>query len=562
MKWKKVWSLICTVGLPWGIVTAGSGIYLKHWHIVNHPRQHKVKLESIEDVKAILLCSVCVMGWILFKNLQHKRSGKDVGLCTWIGKVKEVPPDISPELKKAQYPDVEPEYLSKVPDQLPLGKQAGMYVQFDLSQYLSFLIFGSPGAGKSTLILTMLVYQLHRKLKEGETRPALFVFDFKNGELYRKSCFPGQKNVKFISLEGRTDWGWDPYYRLHDNPTDDDIIRELTLIANVLIENSNEKNTFFTDSAKVILIFVGLADFRMGRSFLQTIDHITSGDIKTMLEQVMDMTENRPDLTKVRDAISEYVGKDDNEALNNIKMTVKQKTSVFLVEDIRWAIEFSEKKASPYDLEEGTSLFFYPGDVDVTDTMMKIIAKQLEYHCRHRDFLNLKGEGELNQIVVVADECYTIGGLVDWTKWCSVARGFHTNIIMIWQSYSQIKELKNENYAESLMDDVDGTCILAVNSAKNCSEFLDFAGEYFEEKRSYNEGGTNSGSYSRSYERRMVLTKKDFLQLKKKKECILFMDGGYYKVQSEPARIYKNKELYTISQKCLAAHQAALRKDR
>ncbi len=556
MKWKKVWSLLCTVGLPWGIITAGTGVYIKYWYIINHPREHKVKLESFDDIKEILLYAAVLMIWILFKNLQHKSSGRKIGLITWLGKVKEVPPDISSEKHKAQHKKVPLEMLSKVPDQFPIAKQGDMYVQFDLSRYLSYLIYGSPGSGKSCAILCKLIYSFHCDHRREHT---FFVFDFKEGELYKKSCFPYQKNVRFISLESRTDFGWNVYYRLNGNSTDDDIIRELTLIADVLIESSNEKNIYFTESAKNILIFCGLYCYRcLGLSFIRTIDFITQGSVKKMLKQVMDGTENRPEMIKVRDVIGEYVDKDANESIENIFANLKVKTRCFRVESIRWNLEYNPRKCSPYDLEDGVSLFFYPGDTEVTKFVMQIIAKQLMYHCMHRDFMGK----DLRQLVLIADECFTIDSsgstgstpLIDWGLLCSKARGFKVNVLMVWQSYSQIKQLHGSDYAESLMDDISGVVVYATNSESNAKVYSSFFSEYQEEKRSYTVGGTGDGTYSRSYDLKATITPHEILKLRSRGQCLFMSEGDSYIADAEGARYYRNPRLLEISEKCLSAH--------
>ncbi len=555
-KWTP-WSFLCFTGLPWFVIFTMAGIYIKKWYCSNYTK-HPFRITGIADIKDILLYVALAWICIFARNCMWIGSSRRIGLFTWLDKWKPEPLDESARKKKAQWPDIPEDYQSPVPDQLPLGKQGKLFVQFNINSCLSILIFGSPGAGKTTLLLTMIIYQLYRVTKTGEPPPSLFVFDFKEGELYRKSCKPGDERVRFVSLAGRKYWGWDPYYRLSKDSTDDDVIRELTLIANVIIDGSNEKNAFFTDSAKVILIFVGLYDFRRGRSFLQTIDHITGGEVKAMLQKVMDGCEGKPEFKKVQDAIAEFVAIDDsNEALNNIKMTLKQKTSVFKVEDVRWALEYNPRKASPMDLEAGKSIFFYPGDTDVTDVVLKIIAKQLEYHCRHRDFMNLQGGGELRRIITVADECYTIGNVVDFAAWASVARAFRNTLIMIWQSYSQIKETYNQNIAESLMDDVAGVAVISVNSPVNADQFVSFAGEYLEEKKSYNDGGKNEGSYSRSYETKSILTKTDFLSLRREKEAIILADGYYFRVKSEPARYYMIPDLKKISDECLDAQRQA-----
>lgn len=552
---RSLWEWLCITGVPQVIVVSVVvAVFLDK--VCMQLYGHELYIEE-EDLGKIALLVGMIWLFVCLKNLLWIQSDKPIGLFTWTEKYRYEPPEESVRRKKAQHPQVSEEYLSDVPDQMPLGVIGGQYLQFDLSSCLALLLFGSPGAGKTTLLSTMILNKLHKK-KAGEQTPALFVFDFKEGEMYRKSCMPDDERARFVSLEGREDWGWDPYYRLDKDSTDDDVIRELTLIANVLIESSNEKNAFFTETARTWIIFIGLYDFRRGRSFLQTIDHITGGDTKTMLQNVYDHVKDNPEFKKVKDALAEYVVIDDsNEALQNIKMTLKQKMSVFKVDDVRWALEYNPKKASPLDLEEGKSIFFYPGDTDVTDVVLKIIAKQLEYHCRHRDFMNLSGGGELRQIIAVCDECYSIGSVVDFAGWASVARAFRTSLIMIWQSYSQIKETFNESIAESLMDDVAGIAVLAVSSPKNAEQFVDFAGEYLEEKRTVNSGGKSDGTYSQSYEYKAVLTKKDFLQLRKNKEVIVLMDGEYARAKSEPARYYMIPELKEISDRCVDAHRRA-----
>lgn len=550
------WEWLCIFGVPQTLTAVGIGIYTKvEW--CRKVENKAFDITGIYDLKIILMIAGFFWLCVVLRNTMWLKSKRKIGFLTFVDKYEYEPPepDDSPRKKRAQYPEVDNEYLSDVPDQMPLGKVGGKYLQFDLKKCLSLLIFGSPGAGKTTLILTML-QNMRYKIPPSRKKPALFVFDFKEGEMYHKSCMPDDESATFVSLEGRDAWGWNIYYRLSENSTDDDVIRELKLIADVLIDSGNEKNAFFTETAKTWIIFIGLYDFRQGKSFIETMDHITGGDSKTMLRDVYDQVKDQPTYKKVKDALAEYVVIDDtNEALQDIRMTLKQKTSVFKVDDIRWALEYNPKKASPYDLEEGKSVFFYPGDTDVTVVVLKIIARQLEYHCCHRDYLRMSGKGGLRRIIAVCDECFSIGNVVDFAKWTSVARAYRTSLIMIWQSYSQIKSTFDSDYAESLMDDVAGIAILAVNSPSNAEQFVNFAGEYIEEKRSVNQGGKSDGSSSKSFEYRPVLTKKDFLQLKKNKQVIVFMDGNYFKCSSEPARYYAIPDLKKISNQCLKAHR-------
>ena len=558
---RSIWSILCMTGLPWIPLFIIGGTLFDRWYVSNKSRGRPPEIQCLLDIDSRIVWISCFLWFIvLARNFLFLMStNKKIDLLTWLDKWKYEPPspDDSVRLREAQYPKASEEYLYDEPSQLPLAVQDGKYIQFDLRSNLAVLIFGAPNCGKSTLLRTMLLYHFHIKEYEDEPMPSFFVFDYKNRELYLNSVMPDDDRARCVSLEGRNDWGWDLYYRLTPDSSDDDVIRELTLIANILIDGSNERNSFFTDSAKIILIFVGFFDVRRNKSFLQTIDHICEGDTKTMLKEVFDMCDSRPDMKKVRDAIAEYVVTDDNnEALQNIRMTLKQKLSVFKVEDVRWALEHNPRKASPKDLEDGISIFFYPGDTAVTDIVLKIIAKQLEYHCRHRDFLDMEGKGELRRIITVADECYSIGSVVDFAAWASVARAYKNSLIMVWQSYSQIRKSFDPDVAESLIDSVAGIVVLGVNSSKNAKdEFVDFTGDFLENSRSYNNGGHNDGSFSESYTYRPILSAKDFLQLRKRKEAIILMDGEYVRAQTEPARYYKIPKLKRISEECLEAHK-------
>ena len=565
-KWT-LWSAMCFSGIPWIPIFIVGGVYLQRWYISNYGRGSPPEIHSLSDIdNKIIWLSILLWFIVLSRNFLFLMStNRKIDLLTWLDKWKYEPPspDNSARLRQAQYPRASSEYLSYEPDQLPLAVQDGKFIQFDLRTNLAVLIFGAPNCGKSTLLLSMLIYHFHVKEYADEPMPSFFVFDYKNRELYFKSITPGDERVRCVSLEGRSDWGWNFLYRLSYESSDDDIIRELTLIADVVIESSNERNAFFTDSGKTILVFVGLyivkRQISTGRelSFLAIVDRICGTDTKTLLKEVYDGCGNKPEYKKTKDAIAEFVATDDsNEALSNIKMTLKQKMSVFKVEDVRWAIEHNPRKASPYDLEAGKSIFFYPGDTAVTDIALKIIAKQLEYHCRHRDYMDLEGKGELRRIITVADECYSIGSVVDFAAWASVARAYKNSLIMIWQSYSQIKKSFDPDVAEALIDSVAGIVVLGVNSSKNAKdEFVDFTGDFLENSRSYNSGGSNDGSFSESYTYRPVLTAKDFLQLRKKREAIILMDGDYVRAKTEPARYYMIPKLKRISEDCLEAHR-------
>ncbi len=578
--WKKIWSLLCSIGLPWGIITGITGILIKYQYIIDNPRS-KVKLESFEDIRFILILAGFAMAFAFIKNLQHFGTDERIGMFTCFKKYKEIPPIESPELKKAQDPDIPEEYLADKPEPFTIGVKgkgkSRKYVRIRMYECLSTLIFGSPGAGKSTLLITLILIMLARCNRADvpdNQRPAMFIYDYKP-ELYYRTCKPDQKRVKFLTLKGRDGVGWDVFYKLHwleahgKEVTDDDIIEELTLIANVIItdnkgEGGSESNAyFFYENARTIFIFSGFALYRMKFSFIKIIDYLYDGNLQEKLIQLVEKCKSRPDLKKTVDALTEFTECEDNDMLRSVRATLRTRMRWAKINDLRYALEYSKEKVSPITLEDHISIFFYPGKVKTTSVVLKLISKQLEDHLSNRDFLNLDEEDEedeekeLHQVVVCMDEMSKLAGVIDLGNWLSVARGFRTVLIPIYQSIGQVIKNYGSDTAEEILDCVSNTVILAVNSAKNAERFVDFAGEYMEESKSVTVGGSNDGQYNQTYSRRNILTKQTFLSLKKDKKAIMLADGRFFFVETEPARYYMIPALDEYSKKCIAAHREA-----
>lgn len=581
--WNKIWSLLCAIGLPWGILTFIVGTTIKFWWMIEHPRS-RIHLRTLEDFKMILIFSVAAMALVFIKTLEHFGTGEEIKMLTWIHKPKDIPPIESPELKKAQDPDIPEEYLADKPEPFTIGVKgkgkSRKYVRIRMDECLSTLIFGSPGAGKSTLLITLILIMLarcnNRALQE-DLRPALFIYDYKP-ELYYRTCKPHQKRVRFLTLKGRNGVGWDVFYRLHwleahgREVTDDDIIEELTLIANIIITDdkgeggSESQGFFFYENARTIFIFSAFALYKMEYSYIKIIDYLYDGDLQQKLIQLVEKCKTRPDLKKTVDALTEFLVEGGGEdMLRSIRATLRTRMRVFKINDIRYALEYNDEKVSPLTLEDHISIFFYPGKVKTTSVVLKLISKQLEDHLSNRDFLNLDEEDEekeLHQIVVCMDEMSKLAGVIDLGNWLSVARGFKTVLIPIYQSIGSVIKNYGADTAEEILDCVSNTVILAVNSAKNAERFVDFAGEYFEGAKSVTVGGSNDGQYNQTYNRRNILTKQTFLSLKKEKKAIMLVDGRFFFINTEPARYYMIPTLRDYSKRCLAAHRAARRKEK
>ena len=548
-KWT-LWRVFCCSGIPWLAIAILSFYYMKVWYYEEVYRR-TFSIRRFDDVKGIFICAGCLWAFILFKNFLFMKTDKKIGLFTWLDKFTYVPPEISKRKKKAQHPPVAKEYLSKTPDGLVLGKEGKMFVRFPIAKghALSTIILGTPGSGKSTLILTSLIYQLNRKLKTGEERQTYFILDVKP-ELLRKSTMPGAAHMRELSIHDRSKYGWDVYYNLGSCASDDDVLTELDIVARALIDaGKNEKNEFFYESARAIFKFSCLAEYKNGRSFMQTVDYLLSSSMDGLVKKVLEQAENNPELLKVKKGLVAYEGK-EGEAFQGIELAFRQAMEIFQKDDTKFFFEGNPRKLSPLTLEEKTSVTFTIKSTRIKEnkTLLRLVVMQLLHHCEDRD------EDDSHLITLIIDEAYRLG-LINWIDFLSVCRSKQVSCVLAFQSLSQMQSVWSKEDADSLLEMVSAIAVLSCASENTAKMICSWAGDFYEEKISTNFGGKNDGSYSRSYETKKILEPTDLMKLRREKEIVLFLDGEYYRVPVEKARYFMIPELKNISERCVAAHK-------
>lgn len=545
-KWT-IWNVICLSGFPWFVIGVGGGIYVRYYSEYQNSMWVR---QNIRDINDIILYSAILSTLVLMLNIVHLSDNEPIGLTTWLEKYKYEPPTVSNRKRKAQHPPVDTEYMSKVPNGLVLGSIGKYYVRFPITKghALSTIILGTPGSGKSTLILTSLIYQLN-KVKNKEDRQVFFILDCKP-ELLKKSSMPGSKNIKELSIQDRSKCGWDVYYNLLNCPSDDDVLSELDVIARALIDAGKQsKNEFFYESARAIFKFICLADFKKGRSFIQTVDHIMDANMELMVKKVLANANGRPELIKVKKGLNAYEGK-TGEAFQGIELAFRQSLEIFQKDSTKFFLEGNPRKLSPMTLEDKISIAFTIKTTRIQEykTILRMVVLQLIHHCEDRD------EDDSHLITLIIDEAYRLG-LINWIEFLSVCRSKQVSCVLAFQSLSQMQSVWSKEDAASLTEMVSAIAILSCTDPQTQKMICDWVGEYQEEKISTNVGGKNDGSYSRSYESKKILEPTDLMRLKKEKEIVLFLDGTYYRVNVEHAKYYMIPELNKISNQCIEAHK-------
>lgn len=120
----------------------------------------------------------------------------------------------------ATYPAIPEEMATKQPSGVVIGKRGKRYVCNQLSKSGAHhtIILGESGCGKtSTVVLDTL-------LCNAET--AIFAIDVK-GELHQKGAYLGDVNVMIVDPEDRGTYGYDLFYALRENPSDQEVLDEL-----------------------------------------------------------------------------------------------------------------------------------------------------------------------------------------------------------------------------------------------------------------------------------------------------------------------------------------------
>ena len=526
------------------------------YNTMNHT---KLSLHNLSDYKIAYIVTIAFWLIVLGKNALWLNSSRKIGLMTWLDRYVYDPPDVSGRKYKAQHPPVDEKYLSDKPDGLVLGKQGKKYVRFPISKghALSSIILGTPGSGKSVLLLSLLVYQLNKanpkdESPKGRDRPTYFIIDVKP-ELLKKSTYPSDKYVKELSVTNRSKYGWDVYYNLGKCVTDDEILTELDVIARALIEEpkgSKGKNEFFYESARTIFKFLCLAKYKSGWTFMMTIDYILESDMEQVVMDVLAEAEDNIELLKVKRGLIAYENKEGSEAYSGIELAFRQSMEVFQKDSTRYFLESNPKKLSPLTLEDMITIGFTIKTTQIKEykTILRLVVMQLLQHCENRD------EDNSHLITLIIDEAYRLG-VINWVDFLSISRSKQVSCVLAFQSLSQMQSVWSKEEADSLIEMVSAIAVLSCRSKTTAEMICSWAGDYQEEKISSNVGGKQDLTYSRTYDTKKVLEPVDLMQIQQNKEAILFLEGQYYRVDVDKARYYNIPELNSISKKCLEENE-------
>lgn len=478
---------------------------------------------------------------ITWTNLQRKQRGQTDFSFSAVYGLGEKDERRSSAYLKAAYPDIPAQYASKIPTGIVLGKHKEKYAYCPIQKDgINGFVVGTPGSGKSVLLLGWLYSMLHREkiAEKGRTKSGraynFFLVDIK-GELFEKLLgikaqdYKAEEHTDFqvVAPAVPTSYGYDVFYKIHrPDVTETEIIKAVTDIVDSLVVATGD-NPYFSDNARKILSGVLYYFAKKGYDFLPIIQTLMRTGLDELLTAIVADAEQE-NMGVVLDKLKGFVGKGDNESIADIETTLKTYLEAFSYPELQWVLQDNPHKTSPAVLNDGKTHF----DLAIAESMLvtyqpffRLVTMQILRHCESEFH-----EDDDRYTMLIFDEAARIGQITGLDAAMSTLRSKHTALICLFQSISQFRDIYPREKAQTLLNLCELKLFLSGSGDKDTTDYVSaMVGEYEVVKMSYKHkgvfGGKSDGSYST--ERRPVIETRDMMELRERGEMIAFVYGHY-----------------------------------
>lgn len=456
--------------------------------------------------------------------------------------------DISDDKRRAQNKPVPHRYLSNKPDGLTIGRRGWKYVRIPFEKSPEHqLIYGSPGSKKSNVIKNALLYILNREQGSSGGISGGLVIDVKP-ELSRYTVYEGRDDIMVLNPSVIEDnrYGFDVYYGLDEDSSDDELVTRFSMISRTVIENPGGDNSFFYQSAQNILTAFLIYGFRLGLSFGESVRNVLDASTEDLIAEII-ADEDMDEHPKIKRLIREYDGK-DSDAFQDITMTLRQELAIFDLDTVQYFFSNENPNlASPEDISNGKFLFIAIPDHLLTTyrTIFRLICEMCINYLMSVPEWTRKGKDSCWFLI---DECGSIGkipSLID-----ALARGRSKGILltMIAQSYSQLISTYGNQGAITITDCAKINIVLSSYNPDTSRSLSLRCGNYRETKISTHSNTTSffnsTTGMNESDEYRPIMEVSDIEALERDERVLVFAKGDWFLVDKAPYYTIKsNKRL-------------------
>ena len=290
---------------------------------------------------------------------------------------------LSKDKLKALYKPPNKHNLFTKPTGMVLAKTRKKYVcvPIDAHNILMGAIIGSPGSGKSSgPYISTLAWNF-----ASDHPITCYVIDIK-GELHNSCVKADDPKVRIIDPDDSNAAGWDPWYNITQRSSDDDVLDNLDKAARAIIIETNEKNAFFTNSARKIFKGVMLYYFRkqvwtdkqgeIKEGFADAVIELQSKDIVDLIKIIVsdrEICDKHPQINVLLGGFTNA----ESEALNGIKLSLQEYLEVFAMDRVHHMLDIhNPNRTSPFDLYNGISIFlsFKENRLETMRTLFRYIT--------------------------------------------------------------------------------------------------------------------------------------------------------------------------------------------
>ncbi len=489
-----------------------------------------------------------ILHHIYLNLIRYKRGHRDFSFEDAIGK-KIVSEEDSLAKKQASYPTIPDYYLSDTPVNFLLGKRDNKYIFYPMtSDGVNIFTVGTPGSGKSVMIQNVLRSNILNQ--SSETKPFNWALIDIKGEHFKKLLgtesykATGADLIKVIQPSNRFSYGWDVFYAVHKpNVTDTMILKAVTDISDSLVCKGGD-NPYFEQNGKKILSGLLFFYIKEGVDFIPAIQKILRTPFGDLIKDVVALAEQKG-YNIVLDKLKSFVGKDENESIQDVEATLKTYLDVFSYPDIIYSFYNSEYRTSPAVLSDCRTCLDLAIEESMLETyqpIFRLISIQILKYCES-DFK----ESDERMTWIILDEAARCGKIPGIENAYATLRSRHCSIWTLFQDISQFSGLYKDQ-ADVLLNLCEIKIFLSGAGDKKTIDYVsNMAGEYEIENISYTKSGLlNSPSdvkFSRAH--RPIVTSKDLMSLRSKNEMIAFVFGNYYRFNKY--MYFKDPKLKNIS---------------
>ena len=396
-----------------------------------------------------------------------------------------------------------------------LGKAFGKILR--LSGFESVLITAPTGSGKTTSIAIPNLI---------EWQGSVVVNDLK-GELYRLTSRYRQEhlgNKCFIwapSDETMQTHKYNPFFYVSRNP--DLRIRDLQLIAEILIPGQQSNDAFWYQSSREIFIMLALYLFEtQGTATLAEINDLSKrGDFFLWLKEIIEEQEDKISTIVLQSAAS--LVNTDEKTQRNILKDFHSRISLFIDPILRNAISDND-----FDFrnlrKEKHSIYIKISDAD-SERLRPILTLFWAQLINIMTQIEPKIKDESLPVLGLMDEFGNMARIRSLQAGISFLRAYRMRCIIIVQHLSQIVSVYGRNDAKNFLNSKIKMAF-ALNDIDDARFFSNAMGQKTVRVKSssVNTGhGDNSGGRSEnlSYQSRALMTPDEIMQMKGNQEIIL-----------------------------------------